>query len=456
MPRVERRTTGPRLRTRPVAAPVDEEALRAAVRRAAAGGPAAPDEVRRRAGRRGRAGAGRHDRPALLRLRDRRVARPPSTAADMLTVRLGPERRSPACSPRPRARPRRRPAAWLKELLGIPATASVRLRHRRPGGQHRRPRGRPAPRLAEAGLGRGARRPGRRPAGAGRRQRRAARHHRPVAAAARASATRSRRAGRRRRQRRDRRRRRCAGCWPTGRPARSIVCLQAGNVNTGACDDLRAACEAVHEHGRLGARGRRVRAVGRGQPGARGTSSTASSWPTRGHATPTSGSTCPYDCGVRASARAPTVHVGRDVVHRVVPDRLDRRPGAGRPGRSSSSRRARGFAVWAALRSSAATGVADLVDRCCRWRGGSPTGSRPAGSRSPTTSCSTRCWSASATTTRTDRVIAAIQRDGTCWMGGTTWHGRRLMRIAVSNWSTTEADVDRSVEAILRIAREDF
>ena len=53
---------------------------------------------------------------------------------------------------------------------------------------------------------------------------------------------------------------------------------------------------------------------------------------------------------------------------------------------------------------------------------------------------------------RTDRVIAAIQRDGTCWMGGTTWHGRRLMRIAVSNWSTTEDDVDRSVEAILRIA----
>ncbi len=55
---------------------------------------------------------------------------------------------------------------------------------------------------------------------------------------------------------------------------------------------------------------------------------------------------------------------------------------------------------------------------------------------------------------RTDRVIAAIQRDGTCWMGGTTWHGRRLMRIAVSNWSTTEDDVDRSIEAILRIAAE--
>jgi hypothetical protein len=48
----------------------------------------------------------------------------------------------------------------------------------------------------------------------------------------------------------------------------------------------------------------------------------------------------------------------------------------------------------------------------------------------------------------TDRVIDSVQRDGVCWMGGTTWHGRRYMRISVSNWSTTEADVDRSVEAI--------
>jgi hypothetical protein len=55
---------------------------------------------------------------------------------------------------------------------------------------------------------------------------------------------------------------------------------------------------------------------------------------------------------------------------------------------------------------------------------------------------------------RTDRVIDAVQRDGTCWMGGTTWRGRRYMRISVSNWSTTQADVDRSVAAILRVAAE--
>ena len=52
---------------------------------------------------------------------------------------------------------------------------------------------------------------------------------------------------------------------------------------------------------------------------------------------------------------------------------------------------------------------------------------------------------------RTDRVIEGLQRDGTCWMGGTMWRGRRLMRISVSNWTTTEADVDRSVDAIRRV-----
>jgi len=56
---------------------------------------------------------------------------------------------------------------------------------------------------------------------------------------------------------------------------------------------------------------------------------------------------------------------------------------------------------------------------------------------------------------RTDRVIAAVQRDGTCWMGGTTWRGKRLMRISVSNWTTTESDIDWSVAAIDRILKEE-
>jgi glutamate/tyrosine decarboxylase-like PLP-dependent enzyme len=126
-----------------------------------------------------------------------------------------------------------------------------------------------------------------------------------------------------------------------------------------------------------------------------------------------------------------------------------------------SSRRARGFAVYAALRSLGRSGLADMIDRGCSLarrmadglRGGpgvtilndvvlnqvlvrfDPPGGGDADAF-------------------TRAVIAAVQVDGTCWLGGTTWHGIAAMRISVSNWSTTEADADMSVEAILRCARK--
>ena len=83
------------------------------------------------------------------------------------------------------------------------------------------------------------------------------------------------------------------------------------------------------------------------------------------------------------------------------------------------------------------------------WPAASPNSStRSTASRSPTTSCSTRCSSASGPTIDTDQVVERVQSSGECWMGATTWHGQRLMRISVSSWRTTEADVDRSVAAI--------
>jgi glutamate/tyrosine decarboxylase-like PLP-dependent enzyme len=118
-----------------------------------------------------------------------------------------------------------------------------------------------------------------------------------------------------------------------------------------------------------------------------------------------------------------------------------------------SSRRARGFATWAALRELGRTGIAELVDRCCAL-------ARRFGERLGTLDrveigneiVLNQVLVAFGDDERTDRVIDAVQREGTCWMGGTTWHGRRYMRIAVSNWSTTEADVDRCVAAIERVA----
>jgi len=122
-----------------------------------------------------------------------------------------------------------------------------------------------------------------------------------------------------------------------------------------------------------------------------------------------------------------------------------------------SSRRARGFVLWAALRSLGREGVSALVERCCALaariadRLGTVPGAEilndvalnqvlvrfhPAGGGDPNE--------------YTRQVIARVQADGTAWMGGTTWHGRAAMRISVSNWSTTEEDADRTVEAIRR------
>jgi glutamate/tyrosine decarboxylase-like PLP-dependent enzyme len=126
-----------------------------------------------------------------------------------------------------------------------------------------------------------------------------------------------------------------------------------------------------------------------------------------------------------------------------------------------SSRRARGFTIWAALRSLGRRGLAALIARDCdharRFADGM---SARAGVRILNevvlNQVLVRFEDASADPEagdrRTDAVIRAVQADGTLWLGGTTWHGRRAMRISVSGWSTTTEDVDRSVEAILRAA----
>jgi glutamate/tyrosine decarboxylase-like PLP-dependent enzyme len=120
---------------------------------------------------------------------------------------------------------------------------------------------------------------------------------------------------------------------------------------------------------------------------------------------------------------------------------------------AESSRRARGFAVWAALRELGRDGVANLVEQCCRLAGRFADQLASAGVEVVNDVVLNQVLVGFGDDARTDRVIDAIQRDGTCWMGGTTWRGRRLMRISVSNFSTTEADVDRSVAAILRLAQ---
>jgi glutamate/tyrosine decarboxylase-like PLP-dependent enzyme len=165
----------------------------------------------------------------------------------------------------------------------------------------------------------------------------------------------------------------------------------------------------------------------------------------------------PYDCGLAFVAH-PDAHRAAfaKVASYFLPGQAEERdPDAFTP---ESSRRARGFPVWAALRSLGRSGVAELVERNCRQARrfadalGAADGVEvlnevvlnqvlvrfldPGGDHDG----------------RTREVIRRVQADGTLWLGGTTWHDMAAMRISVSNWSTTDEDVDRSAAAILRAA----
>jgi glutamate/tyrosine decarboxylase-like PLP-dependent enzyme len=233
---------------------------------------------------------------------------------------------------------------------------------------------------------------------------------------------------------------------PTGP---TIVCAQAGNVNTGAFDDIANVCRVAHEHGAWvhvdGAFGLWAGATPSLRHLVAGIEA-ADSWATDGH----KWLNVPYDSGFVACAH-PDAHSASTGVTAAYLTRQAGRDPAGSV--LESSRRARGFAVWAALRSLGRSGVADLIDRCCAHA------RRFADSLGAVNGVDVmndvvlnQVLVRFGDDERTARVIAGVQADGTCWMGGTTWHGMHLMRIAVSNWSTTEADVDRSVDAILRIA----
>jgi len=233
----------------------------------------------------------------------------------------------------------------------------------------------------------------------------------------------------------------------------TIVCAQAGNVNTGAFDPIREITEAAHEHGAWlhvdGAFGLWARASRLLRPLADGFE-LADSWATDAH----KWLNVPYDCGIvivrsaedhRASMTASAAYLVQ--TQGVERDAVDWVP--------EFSRRGRGVTVYAALRALGRSGVEDLVDRCC--------------------ACARRMaellGAAEGVEIMTDvvlnqvlvrfgnddevtrRVIAGVQQEGTCWLGGTTWHDRAAMRISFSNWATGDEDVRRSAEAILAVFR---
>lgn len=230
----------------------------------------------------------------------------------------------------------------------------------------------------------------------------------------------------------------------------TIVCLQAGNVNTGACDPLAGGCDTAHRHGAWvhvdGAFGLWAAASPTTRHLVDGVER-ADSWACDGH----KWLNLPYDSGFAFCAH-PAVHAAAVSYSAAY---LIGSGTGGSPGSDftlESSRRARGFAAWAALRELGREGVAELVDRSCRLARRFAGSLASGGAQIANDVVLNQVLVGFGDDARTDRVIEQVQANGTCWMGGTTWRGRRLMRISVSNWSTTEEDVDRSVEAVLRIA----
>ena len=229
---------------------------------------------------------------------------------------------------------------------------------------------------------------------------------------------------------------------------RTIVCVQAGNVNSGAFDPVAGICRRAREQGAWvhvdGAFGLWAAAAPARAHLARGTEE-ADSWATDAH----KWLNVPYDSGLVFTRDAGALRAAMAVGGAYLAQAEDRIPYQYTP---DFSRRARGVEVWAALRQLGRAGLADLIERTCRFAERFAQGLAQSGHRILNEVVLNQVLVSFGSAERTRAVIARVQSDGTCWCGGTLWQGHTAMRISVSSWATTEADVDRSLAAILRAA----
>jgi glutamate/tyrosine decarboxylase-like PLP-dependent enzyme len=231
-----------------------------------------------------------------------------------------------------------------------------------------------------------------------------------------------------------------------------IVCAQAGEVNTGACDDLEAVADAaagagawLHVDGAFGlwaAASPSLAHLTRGHE-------RADSWALDGH----KWLNVPYDCGVAYCAHRDShrTAMSSQAAYYVYDPDAAREPMDWTP---ESSRRARSIPVYAAIRQLGRSGIAELVERCCSHARLFAEGlSRLPGCEILNDVVLNQVLLRFEDDERTRAVLAAVQRSGEAWMGGTTWDGRAAIRISVSGWRTTRDDVERTVAAFARAAR---
>ena len=227
----------------------------------------------------------------------------------------------------------------------------------------------------------------------------------------------------------------------------TMLCVQAGNVNTGAFDPFREICARAHEAGAWvhvdGAFGLWATTAPSTAHLASGLAD-ADSWATDFH----KWLNVPYDSGIALVRDADALRAAMAITADYLPTSPFRNPSDFTP---ELSRRARGVEVWAALRSLGRQGVTELIERnCCQARRFAE-GLEAAGFKILNEVVLNQVLVAFGDAETTNRVIAEIQTDGTCWCGGTVWQGQTAMRISVSSWATTDADIERSLEAMIRI-----
>jgi glutamate/tyrosine decarboxylase-like PLP-dependent enzyme len=231
---------------------------------------------------------------------------------------------------------------------------------------------------------------------------------------------------------------------------RTIVCIQAGSVNTGAFDPAEEICNAAREQGAWvhvdGAFGLWAR-ISRKYDHLTGGFDQADSWATDAHKWPNVG----YDSGVVIVRDGAALRASMGIAAAYLEPGSRREPMYHTP---ESSRRARGVELWAALKSLGRSGLCGLIERTCAYARRFAEGLREGGFDVLNDVVIYQVLVSFGRPEVTREVIRRVQEDGTCWCGGTVWQGKTAMRISVCSWATTETDVERSLGAIIRIARE--
>jgi glutamate/tyrosine decarboxylase-like PLP-dependent enzyme len=230
----------------------------------------------------------------------------------------------------------------------------------------------------------------------------------------------------------------------------TIVCIQAGNVNTGAFDPSEEICCAAKERGAWvhvdGAFGLWARVSPKYAHQVRGFEK-ADSWATDAHKWPNVG----YDSGIVLVKDGAALRASMGITAAYLEPGNRREPMYHVP---ESSRRARGVELWAALKSLGRAGLRDLIERTCAHAQHFAEGLRDAGFEVLNEVVINQVLVSFGNPEVTREVIRRVRENGTCWCGGTVWHGKTAMRISVSSWATSPNDVERSLLAIIRAARE--